>query len=60
MVEFSLELKYSSNWNVFEGGIQSQICGFGWFGFLNNVFGPGLKDGSGSIFGWISRGKNII
>lgn len=48
MVEFSLELKYGSNRNIFEGGIQSQICGFGWFGFLNNVFGHGLKDGSGS------------
>ena len=26
------------------------MCGFGWFGFLNNVFGHGLKDGSGSLF----------
>ena len=27
-----------------------KYVGFGWFGFLNNVFEHGLKDGSGSFF----------
>lgn len=35
----------------------NKYVGFGWFGFLNNVFEHGLKDGSGSFFCWFLRGK---